>query len=113
MMIVIIIGLVAAICGIMVFLKAGKNHRTCTNLMNGDDGKSEHVLVKSSPSVEEVQPKDFDAVKSDAVEKIKDRHEEAQKIIRDSVDNIFQNNEQRETKNEQAKNKMLDDLNNL
>lgn len=55
----------------------------------------------------------FSAIKAGASEKMSKRHEEAEKVIRDSVSSIFGDAEAVPTKNERAKKNLFDDLNNM
>lgn len=52
-------------------------------------------------------------VKMEAAEKISERHEEAKKMVKDSVDRIFGDSEITATKNEDAKKKIFNELDNI
>lgn len=52
-------------------------------------------------------------VKSDAAEKMNERHREAEKIIKESVRNIFGDAEAGETKNEDIKKKLFEDIDSM
>lgn len=100
-----IIGAVVVIAGI-IYLVIRKQTQN-----NSDDKKEErrytdfHSKMKSEES--------FEDVKNEVASKIKERHDEAQQIMKESVDNIFGENEVGETKNEDAKKKMFSDLDNI
>ena len=77
-----------------------------------DEKKSTDVVTYTSVTEDEDQS-NLNNVKADAAETMRERHEEAQKEMRKSVDNIFNGAGSEETKNEEAKKKMFEDLDNI
>lgn len=77
-----------------------------------DEKKSTDVVTYTSVT-EDGDQSNLNNVKADVAETMRERHEEAQKEMRKSVDNIFNGVGSNETKNEEAKKKMFEDLENI
>jgi poly(A) polymerase Pap1 len=100
-----IIGAVLVIAGIAYFVI-----RKQTQNNSGDEKENRRYTDYPSQMKSE---ESFEDVKNEAVSKMKERHDEAQQIMKDSVDNIFGEKEVGETKNEEAKKKIFSDLDNI
>ena len=100
-----IIGAVVVIAGI-VYLVVRKQTQNNSDEVAEEERYTDYPLkMKSEES--------FEDVKNEAASKIKERHDEAQQITKESVDNIFGEKEVGETKNEDAKKKIFNDLDNI
>jgi hypothetical protein len=100
-----ILGVAVILGGIIYFTQNKKANKT-TEDSNHDVEKKSTDIVDQNNEAEN----NLCCVKADVVQTIKERHEEAHTVIQESVDNIFNVGEVSETKNEQAKKKMFDEL---
>ncbi len=103
-----ICGIVMVIGGIIYFLNSRKNE---SNL----DKKNTDLMKKTNTIVTEGKEDEFDLkrAKEEVSDKISQRHEEAKEIMEKAVSNIFDESNITETKNEEAKKKIFDDLNDI
>lgn len=74
-------------------------------------GGKDHEIVRSQEASEAESGLDED--KSDAAEKIFVRHEEAGKVMREAVNTVFDDSQPESTKNDEAFEKMSEDLDNI
>lgn len=111
-----IIGAAIVIGGVVYFVNKAMNSDQDKNQSNDEDSQDsqnskKNEMVKSQ-NVRETDP-DLDNVKSEAVETISERHEEAKKVMSEAVNVIFDDTLPETTKNEEAKKKISEDLDNL
>lgn len=108
-----IIGAAIAIGGVVYFVNKAMNSDQGKNQSNDEDSQNskKNEIVKSQ-NVRETEP-DLDNVKSEAAETISERHEEAKKVMSEAVNVIFDDTLPETTKNEEAKKKISEDLDNL
>lgn len=76
-----------------------------------DEKKSTDVVTYTCVTENEDRS-NLNNVKVNVTETVRERHEEAQKEMRKSVDNIFNGAGSEETKNEDSKKKIFEDLDN-
>lgn len=107
---------VVAIAGGVCYIIT-KSKRNITREKDTSSTKSSDVLAGNENdfvSTEMAEDRSFNDIKANTVEIIQDRHEEAGKIMKESVERIFESSDvNRETKNDEAKKKMLDELSNM
>ena len=77
-----------------------------------NEKKNTDAVTYTSVTEDEDQS-NLNSVKADTAETMRERHKEAQKEMGKSVDNIFNGAGSNETKNEEAKKKMFEDLDNI
>lgn len=108
-----IIGAAIVIGGVVYFVNKAMNSDHDKNQSNdkaSQDSKKNEIV--KSQNVRETEP-DLDNVKSEAAETISERHEEAKKVMSEAVNVIFDDTLPETTKNEEAKKKISEDLDNL
>ena len=106
-----ILGAVIVVGGIIYFVTRDESIKSSEESERNEE-KSTDIVTNTSIAEDEDQSK-LNNVKIDATEAMRERHEEAQKEMRKSVDNIFNGAGSEETKNEEAKKKMFEDLDNI
>jgi len=109
-----IVGVFIVIGGIIYFASRDNSEKTSEPKSNrkNDEKKSTDIVERENTS-EDKEATNLNDVKSNAAEKMSERHEEAKKIMKESVDSIFGEAEVGETKNKEAKNKMFENLDNI
>lgn len=108
-----IIGASIVIGGVVYFVNKAMNSDQDKNQSNdkaSQDSKKNEIV--KSQNERETEP-DLDNVKSEAAETISERHEEAKKVMSEAVNVIFDDTLPETTKNEEAKKKISEDLDNL
>lgn len=102
-----------AAAGLLYFVM--KTRQTEEEAPHKEDEKLDHTLdIAEYRNGGDETAKDLGHIKTESAEKIKERHEEAESVIRESVDNIFgEDTSGRETKNESVKKKIFDDIDNI
>ena len=108
-----IIGAAIVIGGVVYFVNKAMNSNQGkyeSNENASQDSKKNEIAKSQNDS--EAEP-DLDVVKSEAAERISERHEEAKKVMREAVNTIFDDTLSETTKNEEAKKKISEDLDNL
>ena len=110
-----IIGVAIVIGGIVCFVqKSKKNDESENGHYKGENNnheKKSDIAAYNTDSSNETSY--LNLTKAEAVKKMTERHEEAQKTMKESVDNIFGDTIPTETKNKATKKKMFDDLDNI
>ena len=106
-----ILGAAIVIGGIIYFVTRDKSIKS-SEKSERDEKKSTNTVTHTSVTEDEDQS-DLNNVKADAAETMRERHEEAQREMRKSVDNIFNGAGSEETKNEVVKKKIFEDLDNI
>lgn len=108
-----IIGAAIVIGGVVYFVNKTTNYNQdkSENNEKASPDLNKNEIVKSQNASEE-EP-DLGTVKSEAAEKISERHEEAKKVMNEAVNTIFDDTLPETTKNEDAKKKIAEDLDNL
>jgi mevalonate kinase len=107
-----ILGVMFLFGGILYFAK-NKNTDKTTEDSNHDVEKKNTDIVEHKTTTKNETEKDLGSVKADVVQTMKERHEEAQTVMRESLDNIFNAEEVCETRNEEAKKKLFEELDNI
>lgn len=117
--VIIIIVAIIIVAGIILYLLKKKNTKAKNSVTISIETKSP-IEGKSVPTIEiESVPsasQEYESFKKEAVENIAERHEEAAKIIKESVNNITRNSPDdadRKTKNDSKLEEMREDLENL
>lgn len=106
-----ILGTAIVVGGIIYFVTRDESIKSSEE-SERDEKKSTDVVTYTSVTEDEDQS-NLNNVKADVAETMRERHEQAQKEMRKSVDNIFNGDGSNETKNEEAKKKMFEDLDNI
>lgn len=106
-----ILGAAIVVGGIIYFVTRDESVKSSEE-SERDEKKSTNVVTYTSVTADEDQS-NLDNVKANAAETMRKRHEQAQKEMRKSVDNIFNGVGSEETKNEEAKKKIFEDLDNI
>lgn len=106
-----ILGAAIVVGGIIYFVTRDESNKSSEE-SERDEKKSTDAVTHTSATEHEDQSA-LNKVKADAAETMRERHEEAQREMRKSVDNIFNGAGSEETKNEEIKKKMFDDLGNI
>lgn len=106
-----ILGAAIVVGGIIYFITRNESIKLSEE-SERDEKKSTDVVTYTSVTEDE-NPSNLNNVKVDAAETMRERHEEAKKEMRKSVDNIFNGAGSDETKNEEAKKKMFEELDNI
>lgn len=106
-----ILGAAIIVGGIIYFVTRDESVKSSEE-SECDEKKSTHGVIYTSVTDDEDQS-NLNNGKADAAETMRKRHEEAQKEMRKSADNIFNGAGSEETKNEKAKKKMFEDLDNI
>lgn len=106
-----ILGAAIVVGGIIYFVTRDESIKSSEESEH-DEKKSIDAVIHTSVTEDEDQS-DLNNVKTDAAETMRERHEEAEREMRKSVDNIFNGAGSEETKNEEVKKKMFEDLNNI
>ncbi len=106
--------IVVAIIGIFYFKNKDKENKdTNVNLGCNEDSKETTNIISHTKAPESDDTLEFNDVKANVAKKMGKQHEEAEKIIKESVENVFGDVEVGEIKNETTKKKMFGDLNNI
>lgn len=106
-----ILGAAIVVGGIIYFVTRDESIKSSEE--SGRDEKESTDVVTYTSVTENEDQSNLNNVKADAAATMRERHEEAQREMRKSVDNIFNGAESEETKNEEAKKKMFEDLDNI
>ena len=106
-----ILGAAIVVGGIIYFATRDESIKSSEE-SERDEKKSTDVVTYTSVTENEDQS-NLNNVKADAAETMRERHEEAQKEMRKTVDNIFNGAGSEEIKNEEDKKKMFEDLDNI
>lgn len=107
---VVLGGLGAAIVvGGIIYFVTRDEYMKSSEESERNEKKSTDIVTNTSVTEDENQY-NLNNVKADAAETMRERHEEAQKEMRKSINNIFNCAGSEETKNEEAKKKMFEDL---
>lgn len=106
-----VLGVAIVVGGIIYFVTRNEFVKSSEELER-DEKKSTDIGTHASATEDEDQS-NLDNVKANAAEAMRERHEEAQKEMRKSVDSIFNGAGSEETKNEEAKKKIFEDLDNI
>jgi hypothetical protein len=104
---------VAVILGGIIYFTKNKNANKTTEDSNHDVEKKSTDIVEQKTTTNNEDENNLGCVKADVVQTIKKQHEEAHTVIKESVDNIFNVGEASETKNEEVKKKMFEELDNI
>lgn len=107
-----IVGVVIIVGAVICFATRDKNDEL-QPLRSSDDTEEKKTDIAEVVNTEVEDTTNLSDVKDDAAEKMSERHEEAKKVMKESVDNIFNGAESTITKNEETKKKMFDDLDNI
>ena len=78
---------------------------------NNNNEKNSEIVAYNTESLYETSS--LNLTKVEIVKKMTERHDDAKKTMKESVDNIFGDSISTETKNKAAKKKMFDDLDNI
>lgn len=109
-----IVGVAIVIGGVICFVSKEKVNRGSKGTSTYEDNTKESTDIAKTTEVQMTdEVETLKGAKEETAEKMKNRHEEAEKIVRESVDNIFGDLEGGETKNEAVKKKMFADLDNM
>ena len=110
----VVLGILGAtsVVGGTIYFVTRDGHIKSSEKSERDEKKSTDAVAYRSVTEDEDQS-NLNNVKADAAEMVRKRHEEAQKEMRKSVDNILNGAGSEETKNEEAKKKMFEDLDNI
>lgn len=106
-----VLGVAIVVGGIIYFVTRDESVKSSEELER-DEKKSTDIVTYASVTEDEDQS-NLDNVKANAAETMREQHEEAQKEMRKSVDSIFNGAGSEETKNEEAKKKIFEDLDNI
>lgn len=106
-----ILGTAIVVGGIIYFVTRDESIKSSEE-SERDEKNSTDVVTYTSVTEDEDQS-NLNNVKADVAETMRERHEQVQKEMRKSVDNIFNGDGSNETKNEEAKKKMFEDLDNI
>lgn len=106
-----VLGAAIVVGGIIYFVTRDESIKSSEESEH-DEKKSTDVVTYTSITEDEDQS-NLNNVKADVAETMRERHEEAQKEMRKSVDNIFNGTGSEKTKNEEAKKKMFEDIDNI
>lgn len=112
----IVLGLIGAIVivgGIVYLLTREKSNKGDSNNESNLRKTSNEVAIKNTEKKEESSEVDVDTIKTEAAESIKERHEKAEEVIREAVDTIFEDDKERDTKNQKAKEKLFEDIDSI
>ena len=108
-----VIGTVIVIGGVVYFVnKSRKNRHDKVESDAKDVQKTDSDEIVKLQNVSRTES-EFNTAKSEVAEKISERHEEAKKVMREAVNTIYDDTLPDTTKNEDKKNKILEDLDNL
>lgn len=77
------------------------------------DSASEDSALQQMKKTLHNEDNNLQGIMSTTAESISVRHQETEKIIRESAENVFGNDGSKDTKNEEAKKMMFEDLDNL
>lgn len=105
------LGVAIAVGGITYFVTRDESVKSSEE-SECNEKKNTDIDIHASVTRDEDQS-NLDNVKANAAETMRERHEEAQKEMRKSVNNIFNGAGSKETKNEEAKKKIFEDLDNI
>ena len=106
-----ILGAAIVVGGIIFFITRDESIKSSEE--SERDGKKGTDVVTYTSVTEDDNQSNLNNVKADVAETMRERHEEAQKEMRKSVDNIFNGAGSNKTKNEEAKKKMFVGLDNI
>lgn len=98
------------------FILKDRNKTNKDANMNSDcneDAKETANIISHIEASESDDMLELNDVKDDVAKKMSKRHQEAEKIVKESVENIFGEVEVGGTKNETTKKKMFEDLDNI
>lgn len=108
-----IIGVAIVVGGVIYFISRTKTGKDTNVNSDYDDVKETVNIVNHTEIFESDNSVTLNHVKADAAEKMSKRHGEAEKIVKESVGNIFGDTEVEKTKNEAAMKKVFEDLDNI
>lgn len=106
-----IIGAVIVVGGIIYFVTRDESNKSSEESERDEKKSTDAATYRSSTEHEDQSA--LNKVKASAAETMRERHEEAQREMRKSVDNIFNGAGSEETENEEIKKKMFEDLDNI
>lgn len=110
-----IVGAIIVIGGIVYFVQKSKKNDKGENGRhkgeNNNNEKNRDIVAYNTESPNETSF--LNLTKAEAAKKMTERHEDAKKTIKESVDNIFGDSIPTETKNRVAKKKIFDDIDNI
>ncbi len=105
------LGVTIVVGGIIYFVTRGEFIKSSEESESNEKKNTDAVTYTSV--TEDEDQSNLNSVKADTAETMRERHKEAQKEMGKSVDNIFNGAGSNETKNEEAKKKMFEDLDNI
>lgn len=107
-----ITGALIVITVVIYFMNRGKTtDEVEQELDRSGDQKGTEVIAKYKQVSKEFS--ELNTTQMEVAEKMHERHEDAKKVIKESVDRIFDDSEITMTKNEEEKNKIFKELDNI
>lgn len=102
-----ILGVAIVVGGTIYFVTRAKSVKSSEESERGEKKSTDVTYICVAEDEDQYS---LNNVKADVAETMGERHKEAQKEMKKSVDNIFNGTGSEETKNEEAKKKMFEDL---
>lgn len=105
-----LIGAIVIVGGVVYLLTRQKRDKDDSNKESNIKKASTEIAIKNTEKKEKTSEVDVDTIKTEVAESIKERHEIAEEVIKEAVNTIFENNEERDTKNLKTKEKLFKDI---